>query len=40
MTENEEMLQEGIMIRDLLRAKRTAMPGLTNQDIANMAGLG
>ena len=39
MTDNEEMLQEGIMIRDLLRAKRAAMPELTNQDIANMAGL-
>lgn len=39
MTENEEMLQEEIMIRDLLRARRAAMPELTNQDIANMAGL-
>ena len=39
MLEHEEFAQEGTIIRDILRAKRAAMPELTNQDIANMAGL-
>ena len=37
MLEHEEFAQEGTIIRDILRAKRAAMPELTNQDIANMA---
>ena len=36
MLEHEEFAQEGTIIRDILRAKRAAMPELTNQDIANM----
>ena len=39
MLEHEEFAQEGTIKRDILRAKRAAMPELTNQDIANMAGL-
>lgn len=39
MLEHEEFAQEGTIIRDILRAKRAAMPELTNQDIANMAGV-
>ena len=34
MLEHEEFAQEGTIIRDILRAKRAAMPELTNQDIA------
>ena len=39
MLEHEEFAQEGTIIRDILRAKRAAMPELTNQDIANIAPL-
>lgn len=39
MIKQEETAQEGTQIRDALREKRATMPELTNQDIADLAGL-